>query len=188
MSDNPDHAAQAAPGVDGDYESDGEEYGSDVESIEGEDTGAAGNIGGENSDVDEDYNSDQMDDDDNDLTGYDSDQGDVEGMADDDNDLMDAWRELEEDDQTLIETVLPAEQRTTSNRLSRYEMVELLSLRASAIERGAQCFIDTDGMRNVVDMAKKEIYSNRCPLLVKRAVGLGLIEIWDPNTMEKPLL
>lgn len=115
----------------------------------------------------------------------DDDQSDEGGF---DEELDDAWRSLEEDDQTVIETIVPAEERVTSDRLSRYEAVELLSIRASAIERGAQCFVDTQGIRDRIEMAKKELYANRCPLLIKRKVGLGMVEIWDPNTMSKPLL
>lgn len=90
--------------------------------------------------------------------------------------------------QSNIERVVPAEERITSDFLTRYEMVELLNARSVAIEKGCQCYVDTAGMTSAVDMAMKEILQNKCPLMVKRIVGDGLVELWSPNEMGKPAL
>lgn len=154
--------------VDDDDNQSGEEYTSDNED---ESEVAVDNVDIDDEHVGEDY----LDDDDDDAGGF-------------DEELDDAWRTLEEDDDTIIETIVPVNERVTSDRLTRYEAVELISIRSNAIERGAQCYVDTTGIRDRVEMAKKELYANRCPLLVKRNVGLGYVEVWDPNTMSKPLL
>ena len=92
----------------------------------------------------------------------------------------------EEDAGNKEEIVVKEEDRITSDVLSKYEMVELISIRATQISKGDHPFVEVNGLRDPISMAKKELYENRCPLLVKRHIGNNMYEYWNPNNMSKP--
>jgi len=92
----------------------------------------------------------------------------------------------EEDAGDKEEIIVKEEDRITSDVLSKYEIVELISIRSTQISKGDMPFTDVSGLRDPISMAKKEIYDNRCPLLVKRHIGNNMYEYWDPNNMSKP--
>jgi DNA-directed RNA polymerase subunit K/omega len=92
----------------------------------------------------------------------------------------------EEDAGDKEEIVIKEENRITSDVLSKYEIVELISIRATQISKGDHPFVDVVGLRDPISMAKKELYDNRCPLLVKRHIGNNMYEYWNPNNMSKP--
>jgi DNA-directed RNA polymerase subunit K/omega len=113
----------------------------------------------------------------------DSDMSSVESDSDDEYEFAepDEFAEAE-----TTQTIVKDEQRITSDVLSKYELVELINIRATQISKGNRVFTDITGLRDPVSMAKKEIYDNQCPLLVKRHLGNNLYEIWNPNEMPKP--
>lgn len=97
--------------------------------------------------------------------------------------------DLEEDvynDDTEFEYIVKEEDRITSDSLSKYEMVELISIRATQISKGDVPFTDIENLRDPILMAKKELYDNRSPLMVKRHIGNNIYEYWNPNEMSKP--
>ena len=63
-----------------------------------------------------------------------------------------------------------------------------MGIRATQISQGAPVFTDIKNITNPIKMAEKELIDNRCPLYVKRYIGLDKYELWDPNTMIKPKL
>lgn len=97
--------------------------------------------------------------------------------------------DLEEDvynEDTEFEYIVKEEDRITSDALSKYEMVELISIRATQISKGDIPFTNIDNLRDPILMSKKELYDNRCPLMVKRHIGNNIYEYWNPNEMSKP--
>jgi len=86
------------------------------------------------------------------------------------------------------EIIVKSENRITSNILSIYEFIELISIRASQITNGSYVFTDINGISDPIEMAKKELLDNKCPLYVKRFIGLNKYELWSPNVMSKPHL
>ena len=87
-----------------------------------------------------------------------------------------------------VETIVDHKNRVTSDRLSRYEMVELINIRSHQISKNPICFVDVSGLRDPTEMAIKELFENRCPLLVKREVAKNTVELWNPNEMIKNML
>lgn len=116
----------------------------------------------------------------------------VDEVIDDDDESEDyEEEEIEEYEEEFpeIETteyIIADEDRVTSDVLSKYEIVELINIRATQISKGNRPFTDVKGLRNPNDMAKKEIFDNQCPLLIKRHIGNNKYEIWNPNEMSKP--
>lgn len=128
--------------------------------------------------------------------------GDGDGEDDDEDEEVDGKEEEEEDGDEeeeaedeyypeedageMEEIIVKEEDRITSDVLSKYEMVELISIRATQISKGDKPFTGVGSLRDPISMAKKELYDNRCPLLVKRNIGNNMYEYWNPNHMSKP--
>jgi len=101
---------------------------------------------------------------------------------DDSEDIIYNRFDLKTDNIKRIKLV-PYEKYKTSHQLTEYEMVEIVSLRASEIERGSPVFVDITGLTNPIDMAKKELYERKCPLILRRFVDTVNYEDWDINMM-----
>jgi DNA-directed RNA polymerase subunit K/omega len=90
------------------------------------------------------------------------------------------------DQESKIQIIVKPEERITSNRLTIYELIELIGIRATQISQGSQIFTNVENILDPLDMAKKEIWDNKCPLSIKRYIGLDKYELWNPNDMVKP--
>lgn len=84
------------------------------------------------------------------------------------------------------EIIVKPENRITSNIISMYEYIELISIRATQISNGSFIFTSVKGINDPLEMAKKEVLDNRCPLYIKRHIGMNKYELWSPNVMSKP--
>ncbi len=86
--------------------------------------------------------------------------------------------------------VVALQNRVTSQRLTKFEMTQLVNLRADQIAQDNICMVPTDGLTSSVSMAKRELMMRMCPIVVRREVGTApggktrMVEDWDPNTME----
>lgn len=76
---------------------------------------------------------------------------------------------------TRIRKLIPHDQRTISDRMTRYELANLIANRAKHIQMGAEIFIDIDNMDKEEDIAKKEIMTlnkktgkSNCELYISR--------------------
>lgn len=90
------------------------------------------------------------------------------------------------DNDSTFQFIVQSDDKITSNILTIYELVELVSIRGSQIANGSYVFTDITGITEPTEMAKKEIMDNKCPLYVKRHIGLDRYELWSPNLMSKP--
>ena len=89
--------------------------------------------------------------------------------------------------------IVKPENRKTSNVLSKFEITEIVSIRAVQISQFNNCMVDITGLDDPILMAKREIMKRACPILVRRHVGdlknpvTGILEsfyeIWSPNEM-----
>jgi DNA-directed RNA polymerase subunit K/omega len=84
------------------------------------------------------------------------------------------------------EIIIKPENRITSNIISMYEYIELISIRATQISNGSFIFTSVKGINDPLQMAEKEVFDNRCPLYIKRHIGMNKYELWSPNVMSKP--
>lgn len=92
------------------------------------------------------------------------------------------------DNDSKIQFIINSEDCITSNILTIYEITELVGIRATQISQGSPVFTDIKNITDPIKMAEKEIIDNKCPLYIKRYIGLDKYELWDPNIMVKPKL
>ena len=146
----------------------------------------------DNDDNENDYlNDEDLDDNDDldipdeDYDNYDLDNDDLETDDMISNSKI-TFVDNELDNESKIQYIIKSDDKITSNILTIYEMTELIGIRATQISQGAPVFVDIEYISDPIEMAKKEIINNRCPLYVKRYIGLDRYELWDPNIMIKP--
>ena len=121
---------------------------------------------------------------DDDYNNYDLNDEDLEETSNETINFID--NEL--DNESKIQFIIKSDDKITSNVLTIYEMTELIGIRATQIAQGSPIFIDIKYISDPIEMAKKELINNKCPLYVKRYIGLDRYELWDPNIMIKPKL
>lgn len=121
--------------------------------------------------ADDDYDNYDLDNDDIDLTNSNA------NLTFIDNDL---------ENESKIQYIIKNDDKITSNILTIYEMTELIGIRATQISQGSPVFVDIEYLSDPIEMAKKEIINNKCPLYIKRYIGLDKYELWNPNEMVKP--
>ena len=76
------------------------------------------------------------------------------------------------------------------------EYTEAVSIRATQIANGGTIYVDVGNLDNPIDIAKKEIASKKCPLVLRRVVGKEItktanktnkyveyVEFWRVNDM-----
>lgn len=90
------------------------------------------------------------------------------------------------DTDSTFQYIIKNEDRITSNILTKYELIELISTRAKQISNGCHIFTNVNGLTDPIEMAKKEIADNKCPLSLMRNIGLNKYELIFPNHMAKP--
>lgn len=86
--------------------------------------------------------------------------------------------------------------RATSDRLQQAEAAGLLAHRAAQIAATGRCFAPpelTAGVADPVRLAYLELFSRRCPLVLRREVGTAadgavIVEDWSPRDMVLPVL
>jgi len=84
--------------------------------------------------------------------------------------------------------VVPSEERITSNVMTKAEMTRAIALRAEEISNNPSAFTDVGGLSRADDIARKELYDKRSPLILRRAVGQTpagerIIEKWTVREM-----
>ena len=102
-------------------------------------------------------------------------------------------RALEDlDDNCAKVLVIPDHNKTTSNIISKYEFCEAIGVRATQIERGAPVFTDVAKITNPIEMAKKEFFDRKSPLILERVIidnkeqRFKVVEEWKVREMTFP--
>jgi DNA-directed RNA polymerase subunit K/omega len=148
----------------------------------------------DNDDNNNDYINDEEPDDPDDPDEVDDNYEDYDKNDDEYDNLDDSnynednihYIENDLDNDSKIQYIVNSEDRITSNIITIYEITELIGIRSTQISQGSPIFTDVKNLTNPIEMAKKEILDNKCPLYIKRHIGLDKYELWDPNTMIKP--
>lgn len=76
--------------------------------------------------------------------------------------------------------------RVTSEVMTRFELCEIVSIRAKQLEKGHKVFTDIGELTNPIDIAKKEVVDKKCPLSIVRMITDKVAEKWQVNEMAIP--
>ena len=60
-----------------------------------------------------------------------------------------------------------------SHQLTNYERTRIIGVRASQIEAGAVCTVDTTGLFTAIDIAIKELNERKLPMILTRKLPSG---------------
>lgn len=91
-----------------------------------------------------------------------------------------------------VVNIVRPELRRTSSTMSKFEMTEYVSIRATQIAKHNDCMVKVDDLDDPILMAKRELMARECPLVLRRHVGerrnpRGEIEeyyeLWRPAEM-----
>lgn len=87
--------------------------------------------------------------------------------------------------------IVPPDERITDNRLHKNEVSFILSTRSKEIAMHSTHFAKDCIATNAISIAYQELYSNRCPLKLRRQVGITnkgdiIVEEWDTKEMVLP--
>lgn len=134
---------------------------------------------------------------------YDDDYYETESSYVESEDEDEIVSEEEDDDEVIqiIDTdkthltikIVPEEEKITSEVISFPEMTEAIGIRASAIENGSKIFVDYGGLDNPIDIANKEFFERKNPLILRRSVYKNeklneeIVEEWKIREMTFPI-
>jgi DNA-directed RNA polymerase subunit K len=107
--------------------------------------------------------------------------------SDSDSDNVDSEEIIEdnfEDDLNKSNIYVADEDRITTSKLTKYERVDVIGVRAKQISYGAQPMVKTNVLMTPEEIAKLEIEHRVCPIKVKRVLPTGEIELIDINTLK----
>lgn len=87
--------------------------------------------------------------------------------------------------------IVPPNERITDNRLHKNEASYILSVRAKEIAKYGTNFIGEHSFTNSMAIAYEELYTHKCPLKLRRQVGISakgdlIVEEWDTKLMVLP--
>ncbi len=86
-------------------------------------------------------------------------------------------------------SIVPDEERITSDTITIYEASELISHRAKQIEEGCKVYTPLSqqvATSSSIEKALEEFKMRVSPLLIMRQVSNKLYEVWDPKLMKFP--
>ena len=74
---------------------------------------------------------------------------------------------------------IPADKRTTSPYMTKYERARVLGARANQISMNAPVLVDLEGETDPLQIAIKELREKKLPLVVRRYLPDGSYEDWS---------
>ena len=101
----------------------------------------------------------------------------IEKMIDDDNDEINDF-ENSEIENIKEQKLLTNNERISSNRLSKYEMVRILGERTKQLTMGAKPLLKNYESLSYDKIAEEELKLNMVPFKIKRNLPNGKYEIW----------
>ena len=108
----------------------------------------------------------------------------LEEAIEDDDEYFDNNDEIELQDDQSIEYV-SKEDRLSSNRLTKYEMVRILGERTKQLTMGAKPLIKNYQTLSYDRIAEEEFIRNMIPFKIKRPLPNGKYEIWNLEELSK---
>lgn len=90
-----------------------------------------------------------------------------------------------ENSNDLNNIIVKKENRISSNRLTKYEMVRILGERIKQLTMGAKPMIKNHESLSYEQMAEEELKINMIPFKIKRPLPNGKYEIWTLDELNK---
>ena len=144
----------------------------------------------------EEYDEDEDKDEEYDEDEYDSDNSD--GLEEDEEQEQEQEQEQETENETCMidktETnnnnnnnveYVSKENRSTCNRLTKYELVRILGERTKQLNMGAKPMIKNYKTLSYERIAEEELKHNMIPFKIKRPLPNGKYEIWTLDELYK---
>ncbi len=78
------------------------------------------------------------------------------------------------------------EDRLTTETMTKFELCEVISIRAKQLEQGRVVFTDVGDLTDPIAIAKKEIIDKKCPLSIVRMITDKIAEKWQVNELGIP--
>ena len=112
---------------------------------------------------------------------------DIEEVADVGEPQEEFYEPIDEEDEVQVETEIIDYSQTLAdikkNRISipyltKYERTQLISTRAQQLSQGAVPLVSVQGLKNVVDIAEKELELRKIPLIIRRRLPNKKYEDW----------
>lgn len=104
----------------------------------------------------------------------------IDPEASEDDIIYDIYDE-ENNDVVLLE----GDDRITDDRMTKYEFVRIVGMRAKQISMGSKKFIKDDYNRSSKEIALLELKYNMTPYKIRRPLPNNRYEIWKINELEK---
>ena len=81
-------------------------------------------------------------------------------------------------------TQVSNEDRITLNRITKYELVRILGIRAKQISVGAKVLVKNIQAETPIEIAIYELQNKMTPFIIKRPLPNNTFELWNINEME----
>jgi DNA-directed RNA polymerase subunit K/omega len=133
----------------------------------------------EEKDDDNDYEEEEEDNDDDNMKDCNLDK-----IVDDDNEYYDDDEEIEAQPDLNIE-YCTKEERQSSAKLSKYEMVRILGERIKQLTMGAKPMIKNYKHLPYEKVAEEEFKLNMIPFIIRRPTQNGKYEKWELSELDK---
>lgn len=99
---------------------------------------------------------------------FNGDGGDVEPMDIEDTDSPDSPK------------------RETRNVMTKYEKTRIIGARATLLTKGAEPLVNTEGEKDLLKIAEKELYARKLPITITRKLPNGRSENWSVQELILP--
>ena len=76
--------------------------------------------------------------------------------------------------------------KKTSNKMTIFEKAKIIGIRAEQLSENAPAFIDTAGMFDCIEIARKELEQKKLPFIIRRTLPDGEYEDWKINDLLVP--
>ena len=108
-------------------------------------------------------------------------EDDISEDIDEDIDIDEDEDEVEEEEEVdefvehqvnndLTVVIIPPNERVTSDLLNKFEVAAVVGARATQIADGDECFVETNENDTAINIAKRELDENRCPMCIEREI------------------
>ena len=108
----------------------------------------------------------------------------LDKMVDDDNEYYDNDEEIEAQPDTTVEYV-KKEERQSSAKLTKYEMVRILGERTKQLTMGAKPMIKNYKNLPYDKISEEELKLNMIPFKIRRPLPNGKFELWTLDELNK---
>lgn len=124
---------------------------------------------------------------DNDEVDYDEDEdvaSETEYKNEPKDDDDDCFYEYDNNEDKIKETMVTPEERITTKKLTKYERVRILGVRAKQISMGAKVMVKGVEGKSPMEIAVLELQHKMIPFVIKRPLPNHTYELWKLSELE----